>query len=187
MVKILSFSSLLVFIVLASTLMGVCGLDLFIQIVSIQNDASGLTKFLFIVGSACAVLIIASVTILSARKFRINSSLSSIPRLHIPINDSDMPRYLYQHVQKTLADSASVRLAMRPLPDERHIDGYMRTPEGHLFFQRLADNNVRFNHQYAQLYISRYEEFAINPNESTEYEYLEFMKIFALLLRSMSS
>ncbi|ORY45218.1 hypothetical protein BCR33DRAFT_196655 [Rhizoclosmatium globosum] len=218
--KILSVSSLLIFIIVVSTLLGVCGLDLFIQIVSIKDDTSSLTKFLFIVGAACVVLIVVSVGILSARKIRIRSALNQIPRVYVPIRESDMPRFLYSHVQKKLADSASVRLSLKPLSEERHMDGYGRGTDGQLihfktaaaktllvlsetvasispslahdgllplrsYFEILAQTNIPFNPQYAEAYITRYDGFAVNPNEATEFEYLEFMKVFTLLMRSI--
>ncbi|KAJ3117321.1 hypothetical protein HK100_000848 [Physocladia obscura] len=220
-IKILSVSSLLVFITLESTLVGVCGLDLFIQIVSIKNDASALTKFLFILGAACLLMIIASVTILSARKYRIKSALSRIPRNYVPINEMDMPRTLFQHVQKKFSESASIRAALKPLPEEMHVDGYGRydgrtvyfktaisktlfvlietvslrdsrisydkNKRLESYFQRLHTNNIPFNEDIAESYIRQYEAFAAHPNEVTEFEYLDFMKLFAALLQSMQT
>ncbi|KAJ3061529.1 hypothetical protein HDU98_002571 [Podochytrium sp. JEL0797] len=220
-IQILSVSSLFVLIVIVSGLLGFCGLDLFIQIVSLHDDPSGTIKFLLILGSSCVVLILASVTILSARKYRIKSALNSIPHLFMPINESDMPTPLYRAVQKKLADSITLRLAIKPLPEDRHMDGFGRI-DGQLvhfktamsktlillsgtvseifphlvytnhmplpqYFQLLKNHRFPFDESLADAFSARYDAFSNSPNEATELEYLEFMKLFALLLRSMEA
>ncbi|KAI8621313.1 hypothetical protein BC830DRAFT_276975 [Chytriomyces sp. MP71] len=124
-IKLLSVSSLLALVVLTFALIGVCGLDLYVQILSIKNDVFSLTKSLFILSGALAALTIASVSILSARKLRINTQLNAIPKLHLPLAPADMPtRAFFAHTQHKLSETAAIRAALKPLPEEQHVDGY---------------------------------------------------------------
>ncbi|KAJ3222733.1 hypothetical protein HDU81_009629 [Chytriomyces hyalinus] len=221
MIKIWTFSSLLAMVVVTFALIGVCGLDLYIQILRIRDNVAMLTTTLFILSGSLLALALFSVSILSVRKLRVARGLAQIPRNFVPINDH-LPQSILLKAMQGMTESAAIRAAMKPLPQECHVDGYGRydqdtpvhfktamrktlsifsdtvsNPNRDLahngyqplqeYFDSLSARNVLFNPHFAKVYLRNYESMAQNPNEATEREYIEFMKVFSLLLRSLDA
>ncbi|KAI8828422.1 hypothetical protein BJ741DRAFT_670269 [Chytriomyces cf. hyalinus JEL632] len=216
MIKIWTFSSLLAMVAVTFALIGVCGLDLYIQILRIRENVAMLTTTLFILSGSLLALALFSVSILSVRKLRVARGLAQIPRNFVPINDH-LPQSILLKAVQGMTESAAIRAAMKPLSHEWSVGRYDQdTPvhfktamrktlsifsdtvsnpahdlayNGHQplqeYFDSLSARNVQLNPHFAKVYLRNYESMAQNPNEATEREYIEFMKVFSLLLRSL--
>ncbi|KAI8841322.1 hypothetical protein BC829DRAFT_15106 [Chytridium lagenaria] len=122
-IRVCNVSSLFALFLLAALLLGVTGLDLFLRILRLR-PVDLATRYVFTVGGAMVMLFGGALFIVSARKISNQASLLDIPKLYVPINQSDLPKTVHRYIQSELSKAASIRSLAKPSDQDRRMNGW---------------------------------------------------------------
>ncbi|RUS22963.1 hypothetical protein BC937DRAFT_94309 [Endogone sp. FLAS-F59071] len=135
-----------------------------------------------------------------SRLITVRVSLSYIPKNYVPINEHDLPKQVYDRIQDGFARVEKITREAEPVPEDSGQPGWGRpehaamsispylcrhpTLSARHYIETLADNGL-FSRRFAQLYVEGYERARFGAAECNEREYTDFLKLLALILKSM--
>ncbi|KXS18927.1 hypothetical protein M427DRAFT_95806 [Gonapodya prolifera JEL478] len=177
-------------------------------------------RSLFTFGGSVALLGVCAFFIILSRVISGKTALADIPKVFVPINQSDLPKPVYWLVNTELSRVSSVAMEAKPLPETVAITGWGRTSATSepIYFQSAVLETVDIINQkasqlspsltrrpgmtvkryidtlvgqslvdatVARFYLELYEKAQYGREETTESEYADFLKVFALLLKNL--
>ncbi|KAJ3145605.1 hypothetical protein HDU89_006969 [Geranomyces variabilis] len=201
-----NISAHVVYVLLLCALLFLCGLDIFLRVYLNRS-------VLIAAGSSLCMLVVATILIVSARNLTVRAALHDIPKLYVPINPSDLPQRVHRLIQADMSRVATIAAEAKPLPTPMapphllasalHTLTLLEAAAAALrpiYVRRAPEQTCRaflaaltardlVRADLARFYVERYEalRFGGREREFGEEEWREFMKLFALLLRSMQN